>query len=99
VRGDYIPCRTGLHACEFNPARNWFRTVANAPLPEPGARHVWEAAHRGLGATGDDVEVMVDLFIEGQFHRNFGIRRQHVGDLLVLAENYIDWSKAPFHAE
>ena len=25
------------------------------------------------------------------------MRRQHVGDLLVLAENYTDWSKAPFY--
>ena len=97
---EYRPCGTGLHVCGIDPIAERFRTVENLPLPEPGARHVWGAAVARLAmAADDDPDVMVDLFVDGNLIENFGMRRQHVGDLLVLAENYTDWSKAPFHAE
>lgn len=96
----YNPCRTGIHVCGFDPVVRQFLTAENLPLPEPGARHVWETARRRLelGSVGDP-DFVVDLWIGGRLLNSFVIERNRVGDLLVLAENYTDWSKAPFHAE
>jgi len=94
----YNPCRTGLHVCGFDPVMLRFLTAENLPLPEPGARHVWETARRSLGlvVVGEPV-VVVDLWIDGRQIDHFVMERHCLGDLLVLAENYTDWSKAPFY--
>jgi hypothetical protein len=96
----YNPCRTGLHVCGFDPVTRRFLTAENLLLPEPGARHVWGAARGRLrGSVLDGPDFVVDLRISGRTIDSFLIERSRLGDLLVLAQNYTDWSKAPFHAE
>ena len=52
------------------------------------------AGRWGWVVVGEPV-VVVDLWIDGRQIDHFVMERHCVGDLLVLAENYTDWSKAP----
>ncbi len=83
---EYHPCLDGLHVCGIisDDAGERPLTLANAPRVDASIFGRLEAEF-ALPA-GEDPDCIVDLFVEGDIVRDFGIRRQQL-DALVRAAN------------
>jgi hypothetical protein len=76
----YNPCPNGLHVCGIDERAEEFTTVANVPGVTDRKFDELET-HYGL-PEGVDPDLVVDLCVDGDIIRDFGIRRQSLAAML-----------------
>lgn len=80
----YSPCTNGLHVCGISGDEEEFVTVQNVPGVTEQTFDLLEA-HYAL-PEGEDPDLVVDLVIDGDLIRDFGIRRQSLAALVKSCE-------------
>jgi hypothetical protein len=76
----YSPCKNGIHVCGISAAEEEFVTVANVPGVSERKFDMLENEY--ALPEGEDPDLIVDLVIDGDLIRDFGIRRQSL-DVLI----------------
>lgn len=79
----YDPCRTGIHVCGIDVIEDEPTTIENFPMSAQAAKRLFEDAKSAF-SSGDDGDMVVDLFIGGDCDTDFRMRRQDLEALRKL---------------